>query len=276
MCGRYVLVQNIEVLEKRFNVTLPIHFDWQPSYNISPGKIAPVITSENPRELQFFTFGLTPFWAKKRSYFFNARVEGDKNSENDPDYKGAKDIILKPAFRKPIRSQRCLIPADAFIEGTTAEGLSKPYLVFLKNKERPFAFAGIYDIWVDPATGEEIKTFAIITTVANSLLKKIPHHRSPVILPKSLESKWLNGNIHLTDVTSMLQPYPGELMNAYPISADIKNPKNDSKDLIVQIGEKLDADITIRTTKELRLEGMGTRKKYTDQNWDDKNSKPNN
>ena len=110
MCGRYILVQKIEVLEKRFNVTVPADFDFKPSYNISPGKYAPVITSENPRELQLFQFGMTPFWAKKKMYLFNARAEGDKNKGNSRDYHGGKDIIIKPAFRKPIRSQRCLIP----------------------------------------------------------------------------------------------------------------------------------------------------------------------
>jgi len=40
---------------------------------------------------------------------------------------------LKPEFRKPIRSQRCLVVARAFIEGLTNEGLNKPYLIYLKN-----------------------------------------------------------------------------------------------------------------------------------------------
>lgn len=65
MCGRYVLVQKIEVIEQRFNVTAPNHFDWKPNYNIGPGTYAPVITSENPKELQLFQFGLTPFWFKE-------------------------------------------------------------------------------------------------------------------------------------------------------------------------------------------------------------------
>ena len=256
-----MLVQKIEVLEKRFNVTIPADFDFQPSYNISPGDYAPVITSEAPRQLQLFRFGMTPFWAKKKMYLFNARAEGDRNRENSPGYKGARDIINKPAFRKPIRSQRCLIPADAFIEGTTKEGLSKPFLVYLQNKERPFAFAGIYDIWVDPATGEEIKSFAIITTVANELMQKLPHHRSPVILHRSEEQKWLNNKLPLTDITKMLKPFPAGLMNAYPISTEIKNPRANSKVLIEPKGEKLQNEIGIRTKSELRLQGMGNPKR---------------
>ena len=263
MCGRYVLVQKTEVLERRFNVTVAADFDFQPSYNISPGKKAPVITSQNPRQLQLFRFGLTPFWARKPMFLFNARAEGNRNKENDPDFKGAKDIINKPAFRKPIRSQRCLIPADAFIEGTTNEGLSKPFLVYLTEKQRPFSFAGLYDVWINPDTGEEVKSFAIITTTANELMKKIPHHRSPVILFPSQEQQWLNNKTPLSDVTAMLKPYPSDLMNAYPVSPEIKNPRNDHAGLIQPRGQRLQDELMIKTRRELRLQGMGNRKKST-------------
>ena len=177
MCGRYILVQKLELIEKRFNVTAPAGSVWKPSYNISPGQLAPVITSENPGELQLYRFGMTPFWAKKAMYLINARAEGDHNKEDDPGYKGAKGIITKPAFRKPIRSQRCLIIADAFIEGTVKEKLSKPFVVYLKINVRPFAFAGIWDEWTDRETGEISRGFSIITTTANELLQKLPHHR---------------------------------------------------------------------------------------------------
>ena len=121
MCGRYIMVQKVEVLEKRFGVKVPDSLALFPSYNISPGKMAPVITNDHPHEIQLFRFGFTPSWATKAGLFINARAEGDNNSDNDPRYTGAKGIIIKPAFRKAIRSQRCLIPADAFIEGPQKE-----------------------------------------------------------------------------------------------------------------------------------------------------------
>ena len=261
MCGRYVLVQKVEVLEKRYNVSAAPDFDFQASYNISPGDFAPVISSENPRQLSLFQFGMTPFWAKKKMYLFNARAEGDRNKENVPDYKGAKEIIMKPAFRKPIRSQRCLIPADAFIEGTTKDGLSKPFLIYLQNKERPFSFAGIYDLWVDEKTGEELKSFSIITTTPNELMQKLPHHRMPVILSKNDEKKWLNVNTPLTEITKLLRPYPSELMNAYPVGPEIKNPRAEGKNLISPKGKPLQAEMKIRTRNELHLQGMGNSKR---------------
>jgi putative SOS response-associated peptidase YedK len=223
MCGRYILIQSVELLEKRFEVRVRDTIQIVPSYNISPGKYAPVITNEKPHEIQLYRFGLTPFWAKKGMMFINARTEGDYNAENDPLYKGAKVIILKPAFRKPIRSQRCLIPADAFIEGPEKEKLSKPYLVYLRNKVRPFAFAGIWNHWRNPETSEVISCFAIITTVANDLLLKIPHHRSPVILQRDNEKKWLSNDLSLAEVTCLLNPYPGGYAISYSLVYLINN-----------------------------------------------------
>jgi putative SOS response-associated peptidase YedK len=262
MCGRFILVQKLEKLEARFNVTAVPEINYTPSYNISPGKTSLIIAADAPDKIMPAVFGLTPFWAKKPMYLFNARSEGDRNKENDPNFRGAKDIILKPSFRKPIRSQRCLIPADAFYEGTTAEGLSKPFLVFLKNKVRPFAFAGIYDDWKNPETGETIRSFSIITSTANALMQKIPHHRCPVILPQWQEKKWLSERTALTDITDMLKSPADDIMNAYPIAESIKNPKNDSPELIKQIGDLLIPENTVNIKDTLSNQGFGRNNRH--------------
>lgn len=264
MCGRYVLVQKLEVLEKRFNVKAPEGFEYRPAYNISPGNYAPVITDENPKTLSLFRFGMTPFWAKKSMFLINARTEGDHNPENDPEYKGARGIITKPAFRKPVRSQRCLVLADAFIEGTKEEKLNKPFLVYLRNKDRPFAFAGIWDRWTDPETGEIIHSYAIITITANELLQKLPHHRSPVILHRHSEQAWLRQDLPLADVTAMLRPYPSDLMNAYPISNAIRNPRAEGADLLKPVGDPVETETRIKKSTDVRLQGMGTGKRWNE------------
>lgn len=259
MCGRYVEVQKIEVIQKRFNVKADPEFTFEANYNIGPGTLAPVITSDKPQQLQLFRFGMTPFWAKKPMYLFNARSEGDKNKANDPQYTGAKEIFKKPSFRKPIRSQRCLVIADAFIEGTTKEKLSKPYVVYLKDRERPFAMAGIWDSWVNTDTGEIMNSFAIITTTPNSLLQMIPHHRSPVILDRDDEKNWLDTELPLGNALDLLRPYPADAMNAYPIDPAIKNPRAEGRDLIEPIGERLMPEYEARFWIELELQGMKNR-----------------
>lgn len=253
------------MLERRFNVKAPEGFEYRPSYNIAPGSQAVVITNENPRMLDILRFGMTPFWAKKQLLLINARAEGDHNQDDNPNYSGTKGIITKPSFRKPIRSQRCLVLADCFIEGTTKEKLSKPFVVYLKEGERPFAFAGIWDTWVNPDTDEIIRSFAIITTVSNELLQKIPHHRSPVILKRSLEQAWINNDIPLSDVTGMLRPYPSELMNAFPIDPAIKNPRANGPQLLNPIGQRLSPEYDTRKTDDVNLQGMGMNKRLKEQ-----------
>lgn len=236
MCGRYVVVQKWEELEKEFNaVALSITEPYIANYNTGPGSFAPVIViHEGKPSIVNMQFGLTPFWAKKKMYLFNARAEGDANENDDVNYTGGKGIISKPAFRKPIREQRCLVIANAFMEGPKNEKLTKPYLCYLKNRES-FCMAGIYDKFIDVQTGETTYSFAIITTVANELMQKIGHHRSPVILEKHDELRWLQST-DLSEITMLLKPYPANLMNAYPIDAAIKNQRNNAPEFLKPIG----------------------------------------
>lgn len=257
MCGRYVLVQRVEVLEKRFQVRLPEGVVHTPQVNIGIGARAPVITDRDPDQLQLFTFGLTPFWAKKPMYLFNARAEGDHNLEDDAGYRGSLGIISKPAFRKPIRGQRCLVPADAFIEGTTREKLARPFLVQPTDREPPFAFAGIWDAWADPRTGELLHGFALITTPANATLTLLPHHRCPVILDRGDERLWLDRELPLTDVLSLLRCPPAAHMNAWPIDPGIRHPGATDPELLRPIGPAVRAGQELAFGLDLVLQGMG-------------------
>ncbi len=257
MCGRYVTISKIKAIEKRFQVSCADHEAYKLSTNVSPGDLAPVITGDKPGELQFFQFGFTPSWAKKQFYVINARSEGDFNKENNPKYHGAMGIIHKPMFRKAIRSQRCLVIADAFYEGPEKEKLSKPYLVYLQNGKRPFSFAGIWDQWVNEATGEVINSFAIITTQANELMEWIGHHRSPVILPRTYEQAWLSGELPLSEVSSMLKPYPARKMNAYPVDKAMKHPRADGIELLKPIGQRIYKEYDYFLYEDFQLQGMG-------------------
>ena len=242
MCGRFILVQSATSLKYRFRVNVPEGMDLQPSYNISPGQKTAVITNDRPDEIQLFQFGLTPSWAKKPLLLINARSEGDGNPDDDPNFSGDMGIFEKPAFRKPIRSQRCLVPADAFIEGTTKEKLSKPFVIYLRNQVRPFSFAGIWDEWKNPSTGELIRSFAILTIFPNQLLSRIPHHRMPLILPRENEAGWLTSNLTDSELATFMRPYPAELMNGYPIAPTIKSPGANDPGLLHPAGPKIFAE----------------------------------
>ena len=257
MCGRYTVITKLQEIEKRFNVSAPPEATDAPVANMVPGSRAPVIASNKPDALQYFQFGLCPAWSKKRMLLINARSEGDLNKSNDRAYHGAKGIIQKPSFRKPIRSQRCLVVADAFIEGPEKEKLNKPYLIYHKAQERPFAFAGIWDEWADPATGELIPGFSIITTVANSITAAVGHHRSPVILSRDDEQRWLDPQLALDEVTELLEPFDGRAYNAYPISSAIKSPSMQDLAILSPVGERVFPEYEYSFSQEWGLTGMG-------------------
>jgi len=238
MCSRYIISTTIEAIEAKFGLP-PQAITFQSNYNISPGQVVPVITNEKPYEIQFFRFGLTPFWAKSQMNLFNARAEGDSDSEDNPTFRGAAGIIQKKAFRKPIRSQRCIVIASAFIEITSENGFTKPYLVYLRNHQNPFAIAGIWDSWLNPSTGFNENAFSIITTTANSLLRQIGSHRMPVILTDSEAKRWIKSGTELLRITAMLKHYDSKLMNAYPIDPKIKTTLENDKQLIQPTGPRL-------------------------------------
>jgi putative SOS response-associated peptidase YedK len=95
-----------------------------------------------------------------------------------------------------------------------------------------FAMAGIWDVWKDPE-GNIIRSFAIITTTPNDLMLPI-HDRMPVILPRRFEKEWLTSD-HTGDLEKLLQPYPAEEMEAYPVSRLVNSPANDNPAVIARL-----------------------------------------
>jgi putative SOS response-associated peptidase YedK len=89
-----------------------------------------------------------------------------------------------PTFREAYAKRRCIAPVDGFFEWKAIKGqkAKQPYAVAMKDGA-PFGLVGIWENWKEPASGEWIRTFAIITTDANELVAEI-HDRMPVILSR--------------------------------------------------------------------------------------------
>jgi putative SOS response-associated peptidase YedK len=234
---KFVLASALETIEGRFNSRLgPGTIEIPRMYSVGCGDSSYVITSGEPHVIQVFKFGTTPFYSETQMDLINARAEGDKNLNDDPCYNGSKAIFLKPAFRKPVQFQRCIVIADAYYEQSDK---NIPYLVFLQNRDRPFRMFGIYDQWKDPQTKEDVFAAAVVTTTANRLLQSIGAKRMPVILSRSAESRWLKHSSPLADVLRLLNPYPYDKMNAYPVSDMIERPYFNDPSLLNPVGEKL-------------------------------------
>lgn len=248
MFERFVLASNFIRIEARFSMAkLPELVDYKPSYNINFGDKCYIINNSQTKEILTFEFGLRctdsilPF----------VRSEGDRNADDNPNYHGSKAIFLKPEFNRLIRYQRCLVLADAFVVGI---GENKTHLIYLRDKKRPFAFAGIWDMVKDMVTGDEVYSFAIITTIANKLMFELGYNRMPVILHNEYEGTWLRSSAQLSDILSMLSPYPSNLMNAYPIGDKIKDESLNDVSLIQPIGKPVYTEPTFVRYKKPKRE----------------------
>ena len=60
-----------------------------------------------------------------------------------------------------------------FFEWRATKGGKQPYAIALKDGS-PFGIAGLWENWKDPASGEWIRTFAVITVPANQLVGQMP------------------------------------------------------------------------------------------------------
>ena len=221
MCGRFTITLEPGFWQEEFALK-NTPSEWKPRYNVAPSQDVPVVTNATEREIEMMRWGLIPYWAKDESIGYkliNARSE---------------TIEQKPSYKYAFSKRRCLILADGFFEWQRAARKQTPKVpyYFQLRDEKPFAFAGIWEIWKN-AQEKEVFSCSIITCPANEIVAPI-HDRMPVLFNSSQCWKWLEEEAQAT-LKAMLQPYPAEEMKTYPVGRWINNPKNDSAECILPL-----------------------------------------
>ncbi len=220
MCGRFALDTTTETLQQTFDlVTVPESLP--PRFNIAPSQPVAVITNHEPQKLDFFKWGLVPFWSKDPSIGYkmiNARVE---------------TAAEKPSFREAFKRRRCLIPATGFYEWTKSGSDKQPMYIHMRGHE-VFAFAGLWETWKDQ-DGNPLYSCTILTGEPNELLQNF-HHRMAVILHPSDYKLWLSPDeMTPAELMPLLQPYSADSMEAYEVSKIVNSPSNDVPECIVPL-----------------------------------------
>jgi putative SOS response-associated peptidase YedK len=212
-------------------------------FNIAPTDDAAVVVQrEDHRAITAFRWGLIPHWSESANTgnrMFNARAE---------------TIDANPAFRYAFGKRRCLVPADAFYEWRRDGNLRSPYAI-VRPEGKPMALAGLWAGWKDPDTGEVIRSFTILTTGPNDLMRPI-HNRMPVVIPESAWDRWLDPTLaDPAELKGLLVPAEDGVLTAYRVSQRVNNVRNDGPDLVEPLPEA-----TIATPLELALEDEDPRK----------------
>lgn len=219
MCGRYMLTTPVDALRQLFMFAERPNL--QPRYNVAPTQDVPIVrrTREGTgRELILVRWGLVPYWAddpKIGNRMINARCES---------------VARAPAFREAYRRRRCLVPADGFFEWQK-EGRTRQPLLVRRRDRAPFAFAGLWERWPQPAGGV-LRSCTIITCPPNELVAPV-HDRMPVILDAADFERWLEPEV--VDGRTLLRPCPADWLEAFPVNPRVNSPANDDPDCIAPL-----------------------------------------
>jgi len=220
MCGRFEIHSALEIIADVFGIH-EWDIEYTPNYNVAPSHDIVIAIESGKRKLVKSRWGFLPSWSKNPSDGFkmiNARAE---------------TIAERPSFKQAFQKQRCLVLVDGFFEWQKTGNEKKPYLIRMKSG-KPYALAGLYNIWKSPE-GKELYTNTIITTTANELVRPL-HDRMPVILPQEKYSVWLDQlNTDAASLIPLLKPYPPGEMEIFPVTSKMNSPRFTSQESILRI-----------------------------------------
>lgn len=196
MCTNFTPIKRAPWVMDAFGVELPTGFPVE-SY---PGFAAPLVVKShqtNRVACGLARFGLIPAWAKDDKisrHTYNARSE---------------TAAVKPSYRSAWRQcQYGLVLVDDFYEPNYESGKAVRWKIELATGD-PFGIACLWDRWTDPATGELIVSFSMLTINADEHPVMCQFHkpgdekRTPVIIAPEFHDSWLSAD----------QEQAAELMN---------------------------------------------------------------
>jgi putative SOS response-associated peptidase YedK len=228
MCGRFAQQRPTSELAEIFDAE-DLAADLGARFNVAPtDNAAVVVQRDDRRAVTAYRWGLIPHWSespKTGNRMFNARAESlDRN----------------PAFRYAFGRHRCLVPVDAFYEWRREGNVRQPYAV-ARPDGGPMALAGLWAGWRDDDTGEVIRSFTVVTTGPNELMRPI-HDRMPVVIPESAWDRWLDptrsAGPALAELKGLLVPAGDGWLEAHPVSRRVNDVRNDDPGLM----QPLEAD----------------------------------
>lgn len=199
MCSRFVQHLSPRAYAQVYGVSLAAPLPNAPArWNVAPTDDALVVRrhpDDGDLRLSVLRWGLVPVWSKDArgaARLINARAE---------------TIAEKPSFRDAWRKRRrCVVPADGFYEWSPGPTGKVPHFITLADGTG-MALAGLWEGWKDPASGEWLRTFTLLTCAANPMMAEL-HERMPVILDPADIARFLDD----PDPRDLLAPYPADAM----------------------------------------------------------------
>lgn len=178
------------------------------------------LDAQGEPELRAMRWWLTPFWTKApstRYSMFNAKSETAHKS---------------PAFREPLRKRRCLVPVSGFYEWARQNDRKLPYYI-TPHAAPGLLLAGLWDRWCDPDSGEDLESFAILTTAAAPGMEFV-HKRQPVMIAREDAHRWLDPEAR--DFDELLGSSMPVALDAVPVSTYVNNARHKDARCLEPVG----------------------------------------
>lgn len=187
MCTNFTPTTRAQWVKENLGVELPSGFP-EEAY---PGYLAPVVVKSRQSKrvaCGLARFGLIPGWAKDDKisrHTYNARSET-----------AAEKTSYRTAWRQ---RQFGLLLVDNFYEPSYESGKAVRWKIELASGD-PFSIACLWDRWTDPASGERVVSFSMLTVNADDhpVMKQFHKHgdekRTPVIIAPELHDAWLSAD----------------------------------------------------------------------------------
>lgn len=202
MCNRY-RPASVTYVRDVFGFTLIK--DREPeaaSYNtdgIGPWQNGPFIHKQG---LDIGQWGLIPWFSKTR------RPTGKLGKPISTNNCRIETVATAPSFKGPwARGQRCLIPAADYDEPYWGTG-KNIWWRFARKDGTAWALAGIWNEWTDPASGEIVVSYTMLTQNCDDHpLLSLMHKPDPALPPDAQDKRcvipiersdwetWLNGTV---------------------------------------------------------------------------------
>jgi putative SOS response-associated peptidase YedK len=187
VCTNFTPTRRAQWVKETLGVDLPSNYPDE-TY---PGYAAPLVVKSRQSEriaCGLARFGLIPAWAKDDKisrHTYNARSE---------------TAAEKPSYRTAWRQRQFgLVLVDNFYEPSYESGKAVRWKIELASGD-PFGIACLWDRWTEPASGELVVSFSMLTVNADEHSVMCQFHkpgdekRTPVIIAPDLHAAWLSAD----------------------------------------------------------------------------------
>lgn len=188
----------------------------------------PVLTSLNPKEFEFYHWGLIPGFVKDldqynqryTARYLNSRIE---TVFDEKMFNAKLNRDLANPFYKSALERRCIVMLDGYFDWHW-QGKKSYNFHIRRTDDEPMFIAAIWRSWQSKGGSERRDTVSLITTDANPLCHKVHNRpkasegpRQLAMLDRAMKEAWLDVDLTPEQLQKAVKVFPETQLEAFPV-----------------------------------------------------------